>query len=53
MLEPTMFMIMAQPPFQHHQFCDSPPLDLDGILAQVIPFLVAGFNATAKKIKQE
>jgi len=41
----VMHMIVAQPPFHKHRFFKEPEPDLEGILAQTIPFLVAGFLA--------
>lgn len=49
----TMLMIMAHPPVHEKVLCNSAPMDLDSVLAQLIPFLVAGFNATVTEKIQE
>jgi len=41
----VMHTIVAQPPFHRQRFFKEPEPDLEGILAQTIPFLVAGFQA--------
>ncbi|MCH8124374.1 TetR family transcriptional regulator [candidate division KSB1 bacterium] len=50
----VMHMIMAQPPVQESKIFSPPELDLESILAHVIPFLVAGFKTpTLNVLKQE
>ncbi len=43
----SMFMIMSHPPVHDVKFIETSELDPESILAQVIPFLVAGFEAPA------